>query len=258
MDFINDTLNKIKELDLDWRVRGLIDYNDNIYSLGSDTKIIGRVFELIVAPVLEIIAEENGLTLKESDQQTVYPDFTLMADEDDKQKIAIDVKSTYRRGYYKQDSTKYDYKAGDPKPFGFTLGSFASFLRNNTKNILYPYDSYSRHYVIGFVYSRIEEAQKGNIKKIANRHQITAPYNEVSYFIQEKWKIAGLKPGSGNTENIGSFQSNNIKDFQNGLGPFSDHGKEVFEDYWRNYGKYRSKKSFKNLDQYFKWKNNKN
>ena len=35
----------------------------------------------------------------------------------------------------------------------------------------------------------------------ANRSQIAFPYCDVKYFIQEKYKIAGDKPGSGNTEN---------------------------------------------------------
>ncbi|MBU1652343.1 hypothetical protein KKA00_08990 [bacterium] len=49
----------------------------------------------------------------------------------------------------------------------------------------------------------------------------------------KKYKIAGKKPGSGNTTNIGSIGSNKIKTFQEGNGVFKTM--KEFEDYWRNY-----------------------
>ena len=55
----------------------------------------------------------------------------------------------------------------------------------------------------------------------------------IEFFIQHKHKIAGLRPGSGNTTNIGSIKSSNINDFAEGKGPFST--KEEFEEYWREY-----------------------
>ena len=41
---------------------------------------------------------------------------------------------------------------------GFTLGSFTGYFRNrdSTKNILFPYNEYSAHYVLGVVYKRTE------------------------------------------------------------------------------------------------------
>ena len=66
-------------------------------------------------------------------------------DESDNQKIAVDVKTTYRR-----------FTAGGTWKAGFTLGSYTSFMRRNTKNIVFPYERYAKHYIIGFIYTRVE------------------------------------------------------------------------------------------------------
>lgn len=244
IDLINSFNSKITNKNINWEVKGLLTSDSNIFTLGSDSKLIGRIFELIVTPILKEIADENGYKLVASDQQTVYPDFTMLRDENDRNKIAIDIKTTYR---------KFN-KKGELKKFSYTLGSFASFMRNNTKNIMYPYDTYSKHYVIGFLYSRNDSAIEGQMLNICNFNSIPTPYFDVEYFVQEKYKIAGDKPGSGNTENIGSFKTNNINDFRNGNGPFSVLGEDIYEDYWRNYPKYRANnRTFDSLDTYFDW-----
>ena len=172
------------------------------------------------------------MAFKTNEIQNTYPDFTIHTN--DNKRIALDIKTTYRS--YNKNNTL--------QSMAFTLGAYGSFLRNNTKNIVYPYDTYSGHYVIGFVYDRIPDED--------------CPYSNVQYFIQEKHKIAGDKPGSGNTENIGSIKTTNFLDFVHGTGPFSKLGIEVFEDYWRNYPKYRSKeKSYTNLNEYFQTKKKK-
>lgn len=38
---------------------------------------------------------------------------------------------------------------------GLALGSYKSFIRNDTKNILHHDSTYTDHWVIGFIYSRI-------------------------------------------------------------------------------------------------------
>lgn len=74
---------------------------------------------MFTQPVLQEIANENGYVLKTPESQTVYPDFILMKDEASKEKIAIDVKTTYIDK--------------DTSSLKFTLGSFGSYMRNNTK-----------------------------------------------------------------------------------------------------------------------------
>jgi len=245
MDFIKAFNKKIEEKNINWEVCGLISQSGDVYSLGSDSKLIGRIFELISTNILQEIADENGYRLELSEKQTVYPDFTMVEKNGIGGKIAIDIKTTYR-----------DYNSdGSLKKLGFTLGSYASFIRNGTKNIKYPYKEYDKHYVIGFIYSRNEEASEGELYKCEDIDIINVPYNNVEVFVQEKYKIAGEKPGSGNTENIGSFRTKNMDFFIRGEGPFSALGNIIYEHYWKNYPKYReSKKEYTNIEEYIAWR----
>lgn len=164
-------------------------------------------------------------------------------------KLAIDVKTTYREFY----SRKYtypngdSYDAGDTQPFTFTLGSYASFLRKPTKNIQYDYRAYAGHYIMGFVYTRNNDSEEGLVKDYTDRDDVPPPYEDVEYFVSEKYEIAGETPGSGNTENIGSFRTNDIEDLREGNGPFAEHGEDLFEEYWRNHGRYREEDKFSSL-----------
>lgn len=190
---------------------GILDSNNQIHTLGTDSKIIGRIFEMFAQPILEEIATELNMTLKTPESQTVYPDFVMFKEEKPEEKIAIDIKTTY--------------VSTDQSIIKFTLGSYGSYMRNNTKNIAYRYTDYSKHYVIGFIYKRNDRAQESRVYKYENRKEVIFPYTNVKYFMEEKYKIAGDKPGSGNTENIGSFPTRNFLELQNGQGPFSELAK---------------------------------
>lgn len=225
---------------IDLNVYGILDSQDNIHTLGTDSKIIGRIFEMLVQPVLEKIANRHNLILRTPKSQTVYPDFVMMVSDKSKDKVAIDIKTTYI--------------TNDNSRIVFTLGSFGSYMRNNTKNIEYKYTDYCKHFVICFVYKRNDAAQESRVYNYANKDDTECPYYDVRYFIQEKYKIAGDKPGSGNTENIGSFSTKSFEDLKNGKGPFSTLGKEVFDLYWRFYPKYRAvNKDYVSLSEFMKW-----
>lgn len=225
---------------VDFNAYGILDSSSKIHTLGTDSKIIGRIFEMFVQPILEQIAAENGYILKTPDSQTVYPDFIMMKSEDSKEKIAIDVKTTY----IKTNKSKIK----------FTLGSFGSYMRNNTKNIEYKYTDYARHYVIGFVYKRNGAAQESRVYEYENRSQITFPYYDVKYFIQEKYKIAGDKLGSGNTKNIGSISTNRFADLKDGKGPFQELGQDAFDIYWKYYSNDpATEQKYKSLDAFLDW-----
>lgn len=229
-----------KMANVNFEAYGIIDSNNKIHTLGTDSKIIGRIFEMFAQPVLEQIAKENGYILRTPDSQTVYPDFIMMQSEESKEKIAIDIKTTYI------DSDQSSIK--------FTLGSFGSYMRNNTKNIEYVYTDYIKHYVIGFVYKRNDCAQESRVYDYSNRSEIEFPYFDVQYFMQEKYKIAGDKPGSGNTENIGSFSSRKISDFKAGNGPFNELGQDAFDIYWKYYPKYRAtEQAYTSLGAFLEW-----
>ena len=243
MDLGAEFYKKVKAKKPNWLVRGIISVDDLVYGFGTDTKILSRVFELLSFPFINEVANDHGYTVEVSSEQTVYPDFTLYKDKGDKNKIAVDVKSTYLRS------------AG--APFRFTLGSYTSFLRNNTKNIMYPYDEYSEHWVIGFVYERRSESSRStDIVPLCDRAKLEPPFKNVEFFVQEKYKIAGESPGSGNTANIGSILGT-FDEFKNGNGPFSGLGEKVFREYWANYGRFKPRQ-YSDLNGYLKWKSSRN
>lgn len=227
---------------INFNVYGILDAENQIHTLGTDSKIIGRIFEMFTQPVLVKLANEFDLKLETPKSQTLYPDFIMMSDSTSQNKIAIDVKTTY----IDNDSSKIK----------FTLGSFGSYMRNNTKNIAYPYTDFQKHYVIGFIYKRNGSAQESYKYDYKFKEMVTFPYYDVKYFIQEKYKIAGEKPGSGNTENIGSFPTNNFNDLKEGNGPFHILGQDAFELYWKYYPKYRNRNqndTYKTLAEFLEW-----
>lgn len=241
MDFIAEFKRKMDEYQPKFEVLGLLSADDRIYQIGTDTKVLPTAFELMARPLIFKIAEEHGLTVYEPTAQNYYPDFTLMLNAADPAKIAIDVKSTYRNINRKGEWTA-----------SFTLGSYTSFLINETKNIAFPYSQYVKHYIVGFIYTRTVaapmaegEAEPERIFTVDKRRQIPCPIENVACFVQEKYRIASKRAGSGNTTNISSITGKRVEDFAEGNGPFADDGEDAFLAYWRSYGvnKDRSPKS---------------
>ncbi|UBH15786.1 type II restriction endonuclease [Macrococcus armenti] len=227
--------------DTEWELVGFINKRKEIFAFGNDSKIIGRLFEVIVYDALKKTADDLGYELFESDQQTVYPDFYFV--KNNGRKIAIDIKTTYRRS----EKTRY----------GFTAGSFTSFMRNGTKNIVGNYSDYDGHYILGIVYNREISPTKG-MKDITEINSIVPAYKDIEYFIQEKFRICGEKKGSGNTDNIGTIKANSIDPFIYGAGPFAFLGEDVFFDYWKNYPRNTETKEvkktlFNDIPSYIKW-----
>ena len=100
------------------------------------------------------------------------------------------------------------------------------------KNIVFPYDQHAEHWVIGFVYKRVEGKQDatGRIDSFDTLHEIPIPFDDVEVFMQEKWRIAGDRAGSGNTANMGSI-TGTMDDFRSGNGVFQTE--QEFLEYWR-------------------------
>jgi len=234
-DFIREFEEIVENEGIDWEVRGLLGKNDKVYAFGSDTKVLSTVFELLCTPIVTAIASAHGYAVQAA-PQTVYPDFTLLTSVDSHRKIAIDVKTTYRRG---------------GRPFRYTLGSYTSYLRNGTKNILYPYSHYSDHWIIGFVYTRVPVQPDSNlVVDLGQRLDVMTPYENVEWFVQEKHKIVGESPASGNTTNIGSFPVTSVDDLRRGRGPFASLKKDVCDDYWRRYGRDSASRPYRSLAEY--------
>jgi len=83
------------------------------------------------------IALDYSLTVYEPLAQNHYPDFTLTKGTDDREKIAVDVKTTYRSIH---PDGRWKAK--------FTLGACTSFMRDEKKNIAFPYTTYQKHCIV--------------------------------------------------------------------------------------------------------------
>jgi hypothetical protein len=209
----------------DWKIKGFIDVDHNIYTISVDSKIISKIIEVQLFPLLKRFADENGYEIVLAEKQNWYPDMSFVNKSDQSIKYAVDIKTTYRLperpGYCN----------------GFTLGSHGKYFqeRDSTKNVQFPYGEYSEHITLGVLYTRIVDVDidETEILSIDNLELIQSVIGELQFFVQEKWKIAGEKGGSGNTRNIGSISF--IEDIVSGNGMFAKLGEDVFDLYWMNY-----------------------
>ena len=127
----------------DWTVKGFVDVYKNIYTISVDTKVVSKIIELMIFPVILKFANDNNYEMVLSSHQNHYPDITFI-DKKTKEKIALDLKSSYR---INKDTIN-----------GMTLGAFTGYFRNrnSNKNTTYPYSEYSKHYVLGIIYSKTD------------------------------------------------------------------------------------------------------
>ena len=208
----------------DWAVKGLLDTNGNILPIDTDTKVISTVFERLASPVIRTIAKEFGYVV-ELANQTTYPDFTLtlVRDNGELHRIAIDVKTTYRSNRMM-----------------FTLGGYNSFIRNDTKNILHPYSTYREHWILGFIYTQNGRHEEYSLENLPTPETVSCPYKDVFVFLRKKHEITGLLAGSGNTKNIGSVRLGVAEDFATVQGPFTkfNYAKEACDHYWAMFESY--------------------
>ena len=234
----------------DWSVKGFIDIAKNIYTISVDTKVVSKIIELMMFPVIQKFAKENGYEMIFSAEQNHYPDVTFVTK--DKKKIALDLKSTYRKNH--------DVVSG------FTLGAFTGYFRyrDSKKNITFPYKDYYKHYILGIIYTQQEELiDENKVYTIDDLEDILSVVKDFDFIVQEKYKIAKDRPGSGNTKNIGSCVK--MSELREGTGPFSTLGVKVFDDFWINYMTMEMARSAKlkrppysNLREYLKYRNIKN
>lgn len=204
----------------EWIIKGFIDVFKTIYTISADTKVISKVMELLLFPELYEFAEKHGLKMVLAEHQNYYPDISFI--DSTGNKYALDIKSTYR--------------TTDNKINGMTLGAFTGYFRNrqSKKNITFPYASYKGHFVLGIIYSKsnkdIDERRRYSLNELEN---VLSVVRDIRFFVQEKYKIASDRPGSGNTKNIGSVTD--VEALVNGKGPFALHGEEIFNEYWMYY-----------------------
>lgn len=237
----------------------------------------------MIFPIIVEFAQSNELQIVLATHQNHYPDVTFIHKSTD-DKIALDLKSTYR---LTNDTVN-----------GMTLGAFTGYFRkrDSCKNISFPYSDYSKHFILGIIYSRadlfnsiaaveglgiavgaksrkaiatfvsqqsddafcklvavlglhedpdrqteiraaienclIDEKKRYALDDLAS---IMSVVKDFDFFVQEKWRLAIDRPGSGNTKNIGS--STSLSELKNGTALFTRHkkGEEMFNDYWQFY-----------------------
>lgn len=217
---VNSFTPYVSTKDGQWVVKGFIDIYKHIYTISTDTKVVSKIIELYIFPLLFKFAQDNNLELELTKEQNFYPDITFK--DSDGNLFAVDLKSSYRKT--------------NAKINGMTLGAFTGYFRNrqSTKNVTHPYGAYKAHIVLGIIYSENENPiDERKCYTLEDLDKIVSVVKDITFFVQEKWKIAIDRPGSGNTKNIGSVSL--IKDLINGNGVFADLGEDVFDDYWSNY-----------------------
>ncbi|MFP4528968.1 MAG: type II restriction endonuclease [Candidatus Kapaibacterium sp.] len=255
--FVVDLQKFVSAEDGQWTVKGFIDIYKNIYTISPDTKIISKIIEIHIFPLILNFGERNNYKIILAEKQNYYPDMTFVHEENENIKFALDIKTTFRR---------------NDKTAGFTLGSHGGYFleRDKDKNIQFPYNQYLAHYCLGVIYSRIEyEKELGEIEvfrakeledtandlndnypdrkvtSVDKLSSIASVTKDFQFFVAEKWKIASDSRGSGNTANIGSIKK--IDDLINERGVFSKLGEKWFDEYWMNYGKAKMVKKGKTV-----------
>jgi hypothetical protein len=213
--------------DQQWTVKGFIDVFRNVYTISADTKIVSKILEIHLFPVLLKFAQKHEYRIVLADHQNYYPDLSFVLAKDEAVKFAVDFKTTYR----------LPNKPGFCN--GFTLGSHGSYFieRDKKKNIQFPYNQYSGHFCLGIIYTRTDSGSIDETKvyKESQLQSIVSVIRDIEFFVCEKWEIASDSQGSGNTANIGSIVR--IEDILAGNGVFKNLGEEWFDEYWMNYGK---------------------
>ncbi|MGL6226899.1 MAG: type II restriction endonuclease [Thermoguttaceae bacterium] len=212
--------------DKQWTVKGFIDVFRNIYTISTDTKIVSKILEIHLFPLLLQFAEENNFHIVLAEHQNYYPDLSFVSDKKPSLKYAVDLKTTYRL------PTNPEYCNG------FTLGSHGNYFkeRDKRKNIQFPYNEYAGHFCLGAIYSRSDATHldETRIHKWDDLKSIVSVISDIQFFASEKWEIASDLQGSSNTANIGSIVY--IPDILAGNGIFKNLGEKWFDDYWMNYG----------------------
>lgn len=61
-----------------WAVKGFIDTYRNIYTISTDTKVVSKIMELYIFPLLYKFANDNSLQLVLTKEQNFYPDMTFI------------------------------------------------------------------------------------------------------------------------------------------------------------------------------------
>lgn len=225
LSYFGDLRRQVSTENGDWTVKGFIDVYQRIYTVSLDTKVLSKVLELVMFPVIMRFAQEHHYQVVLARAQNQYPDISLISEVDDTY-YALDIKTTYRTGADKQGRMKVN---------GMTLGTFGGYFRDRERSTIstFPYSRYQKHYVLGVLYSQILGVDERHVYEISDLAQIPSVATDFEFFLHEKYRIAADRAGSGNTKNIGSTLF--VDRLLAGTGVFAELGIDIFDDYWRYY-----------------------
>ena len=140
---------------------------------------------------------------------SAYPDKVIVGLRKDHKKWGETVTELYRQLGYPDGNSFLN-------AYGYTTGTGAS--GRPSSDPMEVVNELKRRYANGATCAKMADLSAENpdlapkFKNLSNQADKFFGMTLVKYFIQEKYKIAGDKPGSGNTENIGSISSN-IKNY---------------------------------------------
>jgi hypothetical protein len=94
-EFVED-LKKHVSTETEWTVKGFIDIYKNIYTISSDTKIVSKILEIHIFPVILKFANDAGYKIILATHQNYYPDPFVNKDQI---KFALDLKQHFEEGF---------------------------------------------------------------------------------------------------------------------------------------------------------------
>lgn len=209
-----DLKNDLEQLfsDFRWKIKGIIDEDDNIYPIPPIPQVITGIFQEITKhKVKELLKEKYGCDIVQGGPRE-YPEITAIGGKFGNIRIAIDMKTTRR--------------INENRISGFTVGSFAGYFLYPEKKMpgcKFPYGEFDEHWIIGFIYTWNPDAD--------SLHMVS----DVEVIVQPKWKIASRSTGTGTTFAIGSIKD--VNKLKKGEGVFKN--KDEFDNYWRKRGRKR-------------------
>lgn len=77
--YFKDFFSIVATKDGDWTVKGFIDVYKNIYTISLDTKVVSKIIELMIFPVILKFASDNDYEMILTSHQNHYPDISFVS-----------------------------------------------------------------------------------------------------------------------------------------------------------------------------------
>lgn len=87
---------QICQPDHQWKIKGFIDNEKQLFSISNDTKVVSKILEIHMFPYILEFAKNCGFEVILPSHQNYYPDLSFVSKINPEIKYAIDLKTTYR------------------------------------------------------------------------------------------------------------------------------------------------------------------